>query len=218
MTLSNSYILDESVLLQPFSQDNSPPECVIKVFEELKHQYSLVNLPLPYRKHIPSFQMYQRTVDEEQFLGIFFDNIRKISIEIRNEILFITLRVFATKSNSYMEVLLLKNACVPCTPSGYLLKKCCEVIDPHADFSELYDKNDGLFPIDEFHNDSLVRKALSDLGMIHDLLPWENVLERAATIQQLHSKDQLASMKRAACILRCIKQQIRIYEFLRDTN
>ena len=209
LELSSSYILDESVLLQPSSQENSPPECVIKVFEELKHQYSLVNLPLPYRKHIPSLQIYHRTVDEQQFLGIFFGNIEGISTETRNEILFITLRVFATKSNySYMRSLLEKNACVPCTPGGHCLKRCCEIIDPQADFSDLYDENDGIFPTDKFLSDSLVRKALFDLGMIHDLLPWENVLERAATIQQLHSKDQLASMKRAACILRCIKQQI----------
>jgi sacsin len=209
LELSRSCILDESVLLQSFSQENSPPECVIKVFEELKHHYSLINLPLPYRKHIPSLQMYQCTVDEQQFLDdIFFGNIERIYVETRNEILFITLRVFATKPNSYMKNLLEKNACIPCTPGGYYLKKGCEIIDPQADFSDLYDKNDGIFPTDKFHSDSLVRKAMFDLGMIHDLLPWENVLERADTIQQLHSKDQLASMKRAACILRCIKQQI----------
>ena len=206
LELSRSCILDESILLQSFSQENSPPECVIKVFEELKHLYSLINLPLPYRKHIPPLQMYQCTVNEQQFLGsIFFEKIERISIETRNEVLFITLRVFAMKPNSYMRNLLEKNACVPCTPGGCYLKKCCEVIDPQADFSDLYDKNDGIFPTDEFYGDSLVRKAMFDLGMIHDLLPWENVIERAGTIQQLYSKDQLTSMKRAACILRCIE-------------
>ena len=208
LELSNSYILNESVLLQPPSQENSPPDCVFKVFEELKHKYSLVNLPLPYQKHIPTLWIYQRIVDEEQFLGIFFNNIEIISTETRNKVLFITLRVFATKPNSYMKPLLVNNQCVPCTPNGKFLKKCCEIIDPHADFSELYDNNDGVFPTDDFHNDSLVRKALFDLDMIHNLLPWQNVLERATTIQQLHSKNQLASMKRAACILRCIKQQV----------
>ena len=206
LELNKVYIISESVLSIHSTEDSVPPDSVVSVLEELS--YAVVKLPTPYQSHIEHSEISQRIIDEKQFLRIFFDHVEEISSETRNKVLFLSLKVYATNSNSYMRDLLLLNNCVPCTPNGVVLKMCCKLVDPHANFSELYDEIDGVFPISEFYSDSLVRKALFDLNIIHDLLPWENILERATEIEILYTKDQLKSLTRATCILRCVKQQI----------
>ena len=185
LKLSDAYILDESVLSQPYCEDKSPTDSLIGVFEELS--YCLVKLPYSYQQHITESEISERIVHEKQFLDIFFNNTGSISTETRNEVLFLTLKVYATNSSRYIHDLLHECECIPCTPNGILLKKCSEVIDPCSYFSELYDDNEGAFPISDFHSDSLVHFALSKLSIIKDLLPWKNILERAATIKLLHS-------------------------------
>ena len=204
LKLCDAHILAESVLTQMITEQHSPHQCVVNVFDELK--YSLLRLPPSYQKHISQSELQPRMINEKRFTEIFFDEIGGISIETRNSVLFLILKVYAINSSNYLKDALVKNSCVPCSSDGTVLRMCHEVVDPKAEFSELYDDADEVFPTKSFYNDSLVRKALFDLNIIHDLLPWTNVLERANTIQLKHATNPLASLKRAMCILRCIKQ------------
>ena len=199
------YILAESILSLPSCQDNSPTLC--KVLEELN--YSLVKLPCSYQNHLGQAAIRESTIHEEQFLNIFFENINKAELctETRDKVLFIIFQVCATNSKNYIDHHLSHRECVPCIPNG-LLRKCSQTVDPCASFSKLFDKSDEIFPTDEFHGNDHVHFALIKLGIIRLLLPWDLILERAKTIQSLHETDQVSSMKRAACILHCIKEQI----------
>ncbi|MCG8622040.1 MAG: hypothetical protein MJE68_08620, partial [Proteobacteria bacterium] len=141
--------------------------------------------------------------------NIFFKNINEAELrtETRDKVLFIIFQVFATDSKDYIRNHLSHRECVPCIPNG-LLRKCSQTVDPCASFSKLFDESDEIFPIEEFHGNAQVHFALTNLGIIHHLLPWNLVLERAKTIQSLYETDQISSMKRAACILHCIKNQL----------
>ena len=211
LELREAFIISNSVLSLHSTEDDCPPQCVTRVFEELS--YALVKLPTSYQKHIGDSVISQRVVDEKQFLEIFFGKIDRVSLVTRNDVLFITLKVYATNSTNYLRDFLIDNNCVPCTPHGDLLKRACEVVDPCANFAELYEDFDEVFPITTFYSDGLVRKALFDLGIIHELLPWKNILERVKTIQVLYTNNPLTSLKRAACILHCIKQRILSFPF-----
>ena len=206
LQLRQACILAESVLSLPSCKDNSPTLC--KVLEELK--YSLVKLPCSYQNYLTQSAIRASTIHEEQFLNIFFENIDNVELctETRNKVLFITFQVCATNSKGYIEHHLTHRECVPCIPNGLLLRKCSQTIDPCASFSTLFDKSDKIFPMEEFHSDDLIHIALLKLSIIRHLLPWDLILERAKMIQSLFETDQVSSMKRVACILHCIKEQI----------
>ena len=205
LKLKSACILAESVLLLPSCKDNSRTLC--KVLEELN--YSLIKLPCSYQNHLGQMVIRESTIYEEQFLSIFFENINKVELctETRNKVLFIIFQVCATNSKDYINQHLTLRECVPCTPNG-LLRKCSQTIDPCASFSKLFDNSDEMFPMDDFHSNDHVHIALTKLGIIRHLLPWNLILERAKMIQSLYETDQVSSMKRVAYILQCIKEQI----------
>jgi sacsin len=205
LKLERACILAESILSLPSRPDSSPT--LRKVLQELN--FSLIKLPISYQRHLGKSVINQSTIHEEQFLNIFFENINKaeLSTETRDEVLFIIFQVCATNSKDYIRHHLSRRECVPCIPNG-LLRKCSQTVDPCASFSKLFDESDEIFPTDIFHSNAHVHFALRNLGIIHRLLPWDLILERAKTIQSLYETDQVSSMERAACILHCIKDQI----------
>ena len=200
----------------------STPMCVTEVIKGLN--YPLVFLGKEYEGLLPSKLVRQCYIEEQEFLDIFFSNIEQltVSVEVRNEVLFLLLLTFAeTESGSlsilpsltsvskrYLRNFLTKHRCIPCTPTGLKLKYCSEVIDPNASFAQLYDKDDGMFPVEKYSND-IVRVAMYKLGMISENLPWTMVIERARTVENLYSQKKVNSMERVTTILQCIENNIK---------
>ena len=200
-------ILSDSKFLGPHILCHPTPQCVVEVMENL-HQ-PIVHLPAPYQQHLsPDIESY--TIAEEDFLEIFFDNIDSLR-KIRNKVLHCLLHAFAVDSTSRKEELqeyLENKKCIPCTPRGKELKKCSELIDPSAYFAKLYDPEEGVFPIKEFHSNKLINTALIQLKMISSFLPWNMLTERAKTIQKLYTKDRHKALERVRLLINCIKNNI----------
>ncbi|CAI7990021.1 Sacsin [Geodia barretti] len=68
------------------------------------------------------------------------------------------------------------------SPDGNRLRKCCEVVNPKAQFAGLFDEEEGLFPIKEFHEKPLVSKAMEILGIVSSHISMELLKERARTV------------------------------------
>ena len=200
-------MLSDSKFLGPHILCHPTPQCVIEVMEKL-HQ-PIVHLPAPYQHHLsPDIESY--TIDEEDFLEIFFDNIDSLK-KICNKVLHCLLHAFAVDSTSRKENLqeyLENKKCIPCTPRGKELKKCSELIDPSVYFAKLYDPEDGVFPIKEFHSNKLINTALIQLKMISSFLPWNMLTERVKTIHKLYTKDRHKALERVRLLIKCIKNNI----------
>ena len=201
LTLSDSKFLGPHILCNP------TPQCVVEVMEKL-HQ-PIVHLPAPYQQHLsPDIESY--TIDEEDFLEIFFDNIGSL-MKIRNKVLHCLLHAFAVDSTSRRENLqeyLESKKCIPCTPRGKELRKCSELVDPSAYFAKLYDPEEGVFPIKEFHSNKVINTALIQLNMISSSLPWSMLTERAKTIQKFYTRDKHKALERVRLLIKCIKNKI----------
>ena len=201
LQLSSTSILSPNILS---SSNESPPRCVVDVCKEL--QYPLIDLPIAYQELLPQESVDHCTVNERNFLDTFFKNIARLSSGIRNEVLMLTLKAFAVRSENYIEEYLKRNNCVPCTPDGEFIKKCKGIVDPSSSFSSLYDEEDGMFPLKQFYQDTIVRTSMQCLGMIQNYLPQPMVLERAKSIQPLYQCNPTKALQRSKVLIYCITQ------------
>ena len=196
------------------SSEVTIPECVRVVVEHLK--LPVVYLPSDYHEYL---YLEESTITEKDFVKKFFQNIDSLSTiqESRNEVLQHMLEVFAIEHDNptdrltVLERYLTKNPCIPCTPDGQVLRKGHEVIDPQAEFANLFDVNDHLFPIGIFTEKdvSIVRTALKELGMISDSIPWDLLISRAKSIQSLYGTDRTKALKRIHLVLQCIETNVK---------
>ena len=216
VTLAKSEILHPGILSTWPASSNEPPlKCVINVVQILGCQ--LVDLPAEYREQLPKSELDSSIMDEHRFVQLFFSNITllKDHQDTRNEVLKNILQIFSIVSNQcssnrqhYLEGFLRNNQCVPCTPVGAELKSCIDIVNPLASFARLYDREDGVFPITSFCTNKLITSALTQLGMVQDHMPWDMLVERATTIQELYQIEQIKALERAKLIIECINRNL----------
>ena len=204
--------LSKGRFLSPGILSYSPkelPTTVVKVAASLN--VPTIDLPLRYHTHL---NITNCMIDEPQFLRLFFGNIDCIGVENRNAVLCLALECYATElgTNSERESSLCScltaNACIPCTPDGSRLRKCCEVIDSSAQFAGLFDEEEGLFPIKHFHEKPLVSKAMEILGIVSYHISMEMLKERARTVSLLYKDCRNKGLERAKLILTCLGSHV----------
>ena len=188
------------------SRSSPDHECVVDTAKQLNYQ--LIDLPTSYQDCLPAATVQSRVINENEFLKCFFENIKKVSVRNRNGVLFLCFKVFAFRSESYLEEYLKKNQCIPCSPDGKYIKHCSDVVDPRADFSMLYKESDRVFPVEDFYMDKHVRSSMKELGMIHIHLPLFMIVERARTISTLFSNHRKDTLRNVVIILQCIARLI----------
>ena len=208
-TLAESKILSRGILCQ--SIDQSTPDCVLKVVEQL--QLPVVDLPSSYQELIPCEKLNSSIINEEHFLKHFFESIQTLGsgglVHIRNKVLKFVLQAFAvaseihTKQRDSIRGYLQDNACIPCSPDGQSLKNASETLDPKAPFAKLYDPSDNAFPLQELSDSQMIHGALIRLGMISSSMPWSMLIERAKSIWDQYSTDKHKALKRVKLILEC---------------
>ena len=98
----------------------------------------------------------------------------------------------------------MKNPCVPCSPDGTELKLCTELVHPNADFANLFDSKDGMFPLELLTDSHLALSCLNYLGIVYEFIPWKMLVERAGTVQTLYHTDRTKALNRVKLILQCI--------------
>ena len=208
-TLAGSKILSPGILCQ--STIRSTPDCVLRTVEQF--QLPVVELPSSYQEHIPDEGLNSSTIDEEEFLSLFFESIETLEdgdlVSIRNNVLKCLLQAFTVaseiypKERGYIQGYLKDNACIPCSPDGQSLKNATETIDPKAPFAELFDPSDSIFPLQEFSDSQMIHGALIRLGMISSSMPWSMLIERASSISDQYSSDKHKALRRVKIILEC---------------
>ena len=212
LSLQESKFLEPGILHQS-STDSDVLSCVLAIVTHLR--LSLVDLPSKYHTH---FSLSSSTITEKDFIQLFFNNITHFTPiqQSRNEVLQCMLEVYAigldhnpTERTKYIGDCLTRHPCVPCTPDGSQLKICDQVIDPKAEFSNLFDSAEGMFPIQQFSERHLVVIAMLELGMIRETIPWSMVIERAETIAHLYPTNRTKALKRVKLILQCVESNAK---------
>ena len=210
--------LQESKFLEPgiLCQSSTDPDVLSCVLAIVTHQrLPLVDLPSKYHTHL---SLSSSTITEKDFIQLFFKNITHFTNiqQSRNEVLQCMLEVYGigldhnpTERTNHMGECLTEHPCVPCTPDGSQLKKCDQIIDPQAEFANLFDSSEGMFPIQQFSERHLVVTAMLELGMISETIPWSMVIERAETIAQLYHTNRTKAFKRVKLILQCIESNAK---------
>ena len=206
LSLNSSEFLVENL----FSTRDITPACIMEALEIINEP--IIELPKIYHCHLERMQFIQC----EDFLNLFFEAISQFESQlyIRNEVLFYILKSYALyvdipeyKRNSDIIYRVLKShPCIPCTPDGTLLRLCEDVIDTNASISELFEAEDGLFPISEFINNEPCKRAMIKLGLKQSQLPCHLLIECANTIPSLYATNQEKALIRISLILHCLKE------------
>ena len=212
LNLQESRFLEPGILCQS-TTDTDVLSCVLAIVTHLR--LPLVDLPTKYHPHL---SLSSSTITEKDFIQLFFNNITHFSNiqQSQNEVLQCMLEVYAigldrspTERTNYMGECLTEHPCVPCTPDGSQLKMCDQIIDPKAEFANLFDSAEGMFPIQQFSERHLVITAMLKLRMISETIPWSMVIERAETIAQLYFTNKTKALKRVKLILQCIESSAK---------
>ena len=217
LSLPDSRFLSTEIL----STNSTLPKCVPEVATCLK--FPIVNLPQQYYSHLHLSE--KNMVTEKFFLGVFFKKIPDsvIPIEQRNEILCLTHECFTkeldynTKRREYLRLFLSSNKCIPCAPDGRMLRISCDMVNPKAEFANLYEEQEGYFPHVDFCQKPLVSKAMEVLGIIDSPIPMTRLIERAETIKLLYNQGcHLKALERSKLIVRCLQAYHTHYK--KDTD
>ena len=200
--------LSQGKLLTPGILSINPstiPDCVTDIAAYL--EMPVIDLPQKYHTHL---SLKHSMITEEHFLSCFFNNVCSIPVEYRNEALCLALECYASELDHesdrkfYFSSHLTDNPCIPCTPDGQNLRKCCEVIDPKSTFAGLFEEDDGLFPLKSFHEKPLVSKAMECLGIISSDIPINKLKERAQSVLPLYRRSKEKALNRTRLILDCL--------------
>ena len=207
--------LNESKFLAPYILSNPSTSAEdnedILISSVLQHlNVPLVLLPMKYRQY---FELATYTIYENDFLLMFFENLEQLNTikEARDEIVLRMLEVYAAEHDSDNERYHnLQNCfkvypCIPCAPDGSMMKKCSDLIDPNSPFAGLYDIEDQRFPITKLTQQLFARTSLIELGMIHDKLPYSDVVVKAQTFVELYNQNRSKALCRIKLMLKTIE-------------
>ncbi|KAG1941227.1 sacsin [Pimephales promelas] len=182
-------------------------DIAMKVFLSLGASYStVVSLPLWVRQSFIKCgfepEIKQRTINWPEFYKIVFENMSFVDTHSRN-----TLVLNAIDLNDpAVDDLLKIYPCIP-TQGCKKLQLIKRLVNPSGKMACLYELKEGRF-LEGTENDFLSPKRiqrLSDLGMLSDRLPFEDIIERAGKISSVWQKDKSEYRKRLQCLLESMK-------------
>ena len=150
-----------------------------------------------------------KTYDKFRFFReVFFPNISSVTSDQRD-----VLVLYALNQNSKkLDDLIINNACVPVSPNGKMLKRPSQLVNPKKEASSLFFPVDGRFPFGDestFCNPQVLAK-LEVLGMNSHDLPWEDIAERAESVQRVNSVDSKAAVKRAKFLIEFVQKKLKL--------
>ena len=201
-----------SKFLVPNILNKSATPCILEVLKHLN--LPLVDLPMKFR---PSFDLGDTLLDEKQFIHLFFSQLPSLSnlCSSRNKVIQYMLEALASGCDNRSEIskvlqnYLTNHACIPCSPNGYELKKCCELIHRSAKFSKLYEADEGMFPHEDLIARDLAGLAMKRVGIISENIPWSYIVERAHTITELRNSDELRANERVQLLIESMTSYAR---------
>ena len=206
----NWFTVNEVVLLHPVLR-NDPliGNTSFKVFQLLMSKRAVViDVPLSV---VNSFQscgsgevINSKIYDKNKFFRqVFFPNIAAVPSEMRDKL------VLHAMDNS-CDDLVKAYSCIPASPLGNSLRRPSELIHPGKDAARLFRPEDGRFPCgnaETFLNPGRLAK-LELLGMASDYLPWQEMAERAESINRLNTINSEAAKERAIEFVNSLQRKI----------
>jgi len=149
-----------------------------------------------------------RIYDKERFFHeLFFPKISTVPPELRDALVLHALDINCND-------LIRTHACIPASPIGNTLKYPSQLIHPGKDAAHLFLPDDGRFPCgnkDTFLHAQRLAKLVT-VGMLSDYLPWEEVAERAESIQGLNEVNSDAAYKRTKVLLQFMEKKMKYEE------
>ena len=141
--------------------------------------------------------------DKERFFReVVFPSLELIEEQQRNALV-----LYALDDHSeILQHLVREYRCIPYSPSGYHLKYPKELIHPKGSAARLYETDDGKFPFGAFSTEERLLK-LKSLGMREDEQEWEEILERAQSVQAQGCYEQ--SIQRTKFLLEFIDKKLK---------
>ena len=200
--------LAESQFLPSLLFEVQDPICVIEAVNIL--QLSVIFLP---QSHLKELQT-PNIINESQFSEAFFTRILSFGQHIctRNKVLKMMLSAIGhgiavlQKYNPLMS-LLMSHACVPTSPNGVEIKLANQLVDSE-NFCDMFDPEDGMFPLSSLLEDALVRKGIFRLGLMSpDNVDWCIIICSAKTVHSLIECDQMKALSRVKAIIKCIEEK-----------
>ena len=200
-----------AIILCYMPEHTSAPNCVFEVAKHL--DLPIIDLPTPY--HV-NFNLEKVTLTEPTFVDLFFKNIPILQsswttfcqvIQCMLEVYVATCDDDANRSQIFSEYFL-EYPSIPCK-DGKILRKCTEVVDSKAEFADLFDSNENIFPLDTLSERNLTHLSLVKLGMISETIPYDMLVERARTVIHLYRSDQTKALKRVQLILSLSTQKTK---------
>ena len=150
-----------------------------------------------------------KTYDKFRFFReVFFPNISSVTSDQRDVLVLYALN----QNNEELEDLIINNACIPASPDGKILKRPSQLVNPKKEASSLFFPDDGRFPFGDestFRNPQVLAK-LEVLGMNSHDLPWEDIAERAESVQGVNSVDSKAAVKRAKFLIKFVQKKLKL--------
>ena len=151
--------------------------------------------------------IHNRTYTKRHFLcDVFFPNIFNTPSALRDVLVLDVMN----HSSMIFDDLLKMHACIPTSPYGRLMHPG-QLVHPDRDASSLFWREDGRFPCgteDTFLHPLRLAK-LMQLGMASDDLPWEEIAERAESIQRINEVDCKGALKRAKALLEFLESKMK---------
>lgn len=146
-------------------------------------------------------KMYDK---DRLFRELFFPKISTVPPELRDVLV---LHAVDINCNDLISTY----ACIPASPLGNTLKYPSQLIHPGKDAAHLFLPGDGRFPFgnkDTFLHSQRLAK-LEALGMVSDYLPWQEIAERAESIQALSTVNSDAACKRTVVLLQFMEKKVK---------
>ena len=209
MSISDGYILDDE--LRELDDDR-----VVKTLQSLGvHVFDLpsdvINAMKTSVDSSVAAVLQKRTLSLVSFFEHFlFPKLPSISADLRNPIVHRGLRYIFLESIedwTKLESLYKKTECIPCSPDGQKLARPCDLINPKAEtIAMLYSPEENRFPTGELDDSQLY--ALEKLGMVKDLLSWQEICGRAKSVEDMAMNDREKALQRSRFLIKYLRCKI----------
>ena len=204
--------LNRCRLLKPDFRKDEIAELALRVLRTTANQTNIiVDIPEVVVKTILEVEacrtiMEQKFIDKPAFFKDWFlPNVRKIDALTRDKL------VLSCLLDDTLKHLLRDIECIPVSPDGEHLKTVPELVHPDCKLAELYDAEEGCFPLwksgvaDNDEKRCCIHDALVKLGMKKHDLSWEAIADRCTVIQSHPS----TAAKRTKVIISLMSANLR---------
>ncbi|XP_073701122.1 LOW QUALITY PROTEIN: sacsin-like [Garra rufa] len=200
--------MDKARFLNPkIEKKQSVGDIAMKVFLSLGDSYScVVSLPTWVRDSFNycgfKEMIKQKSIDWPEFYSIVFTNLSAVETHNRNVLVLNAIDL----NDPAVDNLLKSYPCIP-TQKCQKLQFIKRLVNPSGKVACLYELEEGRF-LEGTANDFLSPKRiqrLSDLGMLSDRLPLEDIIERTGKISSVWQQDKSKCRKRLQCLMDSIK-------------